>query len=728
MAGVLSPQVKADLQAILKQDQNKVGVNTIFGQAMDKLKAEKIAYPLRNVNCNQFFVHKKNRAGLGLSWHNAHRNGSRVASVGADVGQLGNAVAIELPPDGPARSEQIAFNMKLIERSKRLLAEPSGYERFLTLGCGHTAAFCKAAQAQCPTPQVDLQDSYGNIDVGKLRRDVVFAGMIDCGWDWWIVPHIVDKEVPAFADTAQKALNASNHVASLVGEVEVAKTIADCISDCQDGSVDQAIATVRAMGAPCAEYASHIAVFVSKYAGGNGAPLVHFLDAVAKQFQCNVTLGETYWAAVANAAFPTKTNKFPLIRAALICANLTAPKIDDGIAKLLVKGDVQRLTAKALLKDVEKANMLLEQCGKISQALTAAGTLKQDAEVGPTGRFWVRIMLKLTNKEKSGREKVVYTTEQICAKFLGEMSDATGSKVAYSSWDIDDKMVDANSSADHGVAEDAGRAATVSLEQHKDAVWLAQEAGYAIGANVYERQFGYQPRGLYKIQNVSNIMVELVKFCEYEGKSDVVKVELDSFMKEWSIFSGDGPFRMEGSESRTQQLKIDKVRADVYNAMYQLDVVQELAFYRRPDEVHATVKYAKNALVLCPIAPMNNISAKKTSTSVSIGTHDKVELFCIPPQKPPIVASPKDACQECVCAAFWWVGVTDDESAANMVEAVRRHDGVGVHVLVNSRVIDARTRLVRFKQAVKKVALSNVVAVVASEVPVKCVSNKRRKA
>ena len=31
-----------------------------------------------------FFVHKKNRAGLGLSWHNAHRNGARIYHVGAD--------------------------------------------------------------------------------------------------------------------------------------------------------------------------------------------------------------------------------------------------------------------------------------------------------------------------------------------------------------------------------------------------------------------------------------------------------------------------------------------------------------------------------------------------------------------------------------------------------------------------------------------------------------------
>eukprot|EP00959_Pyramimonas_sp_CCMP1952_P445555 9328539-Pyramimonas_sp.AAC.1 len=36
------------------------------------------------------------------------------------------------------------------------------------------------------------------------------------------------------------------------------------------------------------------------FGGGDGAPLVAFMDSVAKQFGCNVTLGQTFWGALAH--------------------------------------------------------------------------------------------------------------------------------------------------------------------------------------------------------------------------------------------------------------------------------------------------------------------------------------------------------------------------------------------------------------------------------------------
>ena len=86
---------------------------------------------------------------------------------------------------------------------------------------------------------------------------------------------------------------------------------------------------------PASEYAKIILDFVQSYGGGRGAPFIRLMDSFAKQYQCNTMLGETYWTAITTQQFPSKVNKVPLLRIALTMANLTSPKIEDGIGKLI---------------------------------------------------------------------------------------------------------------------------------------------------------------------------------------------------------------------------------------------------------------------------------------------------------------------------------------------------------------------------------------------------------
>ena len=329
-------------EGILKQNRLVKASNTIFQEAMTCLKNAKHGYLMQKVHPKMVFVHPKNRNGLGLSWHNAHRNGAKIKAVGGDVEELRNAYMMEMSTDPQMHAAQKAFNVKLYNRSCGLLAEPTGYERFMSLGCGHTAAFCRAAEAGCVTSQPTLQDAQGRIDKQKVYSDAVLKRMCTVGWDWWVLPAWVDMYFPSFADLAQKALNASNHVASLVGELEVAKSMADVM---EDGGTDwelQAVAAVESVAAPAAAYCRVILKFVKNFAGGAGSPLLSFLDAVAKSFQCHAILGETFWTAVTDADFPTQS-KNPLLRNALILTNLTSAKFQDGIARLLINKDVQKL-------------------------------------------------------------------------------------------------------------------------------------------------------------------------------------------------------------------------------------------------------------------------------------------------------------------------------------------------------------------------------------------------
>ena len=81
-----------------------------------------------------------------LSVHKVHANAATIHSVGADRKMLNNAICFELSVDGEQRSTNLKKKRELVARSNGLLAEMNGRERYLSVGCGHTAAFVKLAK------------------------------------------------------------------------------------------------------------------------------------------------------------------------------------------------------------------------------------------------------------------------------------------------------------------------------------------------------------------------------------------------------------------------------------------------------------------------------------------------------------------------------------------------------------------------------------------------------
>ena len=117
-------------------------------------------------------------------------------------------------------------------RAAGLLAPITGSERYVTLGCGHTAAFCKQAAIQGKTSEKTLQcTSSETIDLQKLCANAEFKTMIMEGWSWEVVRQIVDELCPRFAMLAQKALNTQNHISTEVGELETCMTLAASADD-----------------------------------------------------------------------------------------------------------------------------------------------------------------------------------------------------------------------------------------------------------------------------------------------------------------------------------------------------------------------------------------------------------------------------------------------------------------------------------------------------------------
>ena len=132
-----------------------------------------------------------------------------------------------------------------------------------------------------------------------------------------------------------------------------------------------------------------------------GGRLINFLSAFSKEFGHGVHLGEDFLLACTNSVF-TPTDMTPMIRVALVATNLTCEKIVDGIGRLLLKSDVEKLKAKKLQPKVLEAEELL---------LGRWKDLERDTKLNDTQKFKIfgkaclRTSLFLVGKQKQGREQ-----------------------------------------------------------------------------------------------------------------------------------------------------------------------------------------------------------------------------------------------------------------------------------------------------------------------------------
>ena len=691
------------------------------------LKDFKISYKLEKGLPKDFLVHLANRGGLGLNWHNAHKNGAVIFSVGADKSQLQAAFAFELGPSGTKRDQHMQFNLKLVEKSNGLLAPVNFGERYVSVGCGHTVAFAKQADRKGATTEPSLSDADGRIDLNKLSSDQVLISMIYEGWDWTIIPFGVDVKFPKLAQVGQAALNASNNVASLVSELESAVTLCSTMEDPCVQNVDDwealALENVRSVCAPCASYCHIILRYVKEFAGGPGAPMIKFMDAAAKQFHCNVCIGENFWAAVTDAEFFVKTSKFPLVRTACMLCNLCSDKKEDGIARLLLKGEITKLASKAAADKVVEAEHLLKDAMGIKDTLVQTGSKSEEDTMKPLGKLFVRIALLLTGKEKLGREKVEYTSEQIKSMFLKDLEAAFGHPVSFEPWGIE---------ADAPAAPAASVERTqafATLAQHDDPAWIASQAKtkFELGMVVYEKTSGSSPATkLFYITSVAND-VSLAQVCSYVGVPLIVTVPLASFIEGWSHFKGDVPVRMSsGQDWPRKPYALDITRAALHAAVLQVQQtsLDSIVFYRRPDEIRVTKKIPKGKLVLAPIASLTNFSIKGGQSALELGSQpvggfDKIPFFVYPAPKPPlqlksIMEWPEDSSR----IAFWWVfgSTTPDKDRANMAcfpKTVKVNGkDIAIQVMSNTKELAPGEKLQMFKQkAAVPVALKSATVV-----------------
>ena len=122
-------------------------------------------------------------------------------------------------------------------------------------------------------------------------------------------------------------------------------------------------------------------------------------------------------------------NKLPLLRVAFCLANLTSPKVEDGIAKCITTSDIKKLTSKTHV-------VLAEECDGVLKDAIEIVAMTSDAEsaLKPLGQIFVRVGLFATDKAEKGLEGKKLTMDEIKAMFLCAMSERVGKEIKYDQW------------------------------------------------------------------------------------------------------------------------------------------------------------------------------------------------------------------------------------------------------------------------------------------------------
>jgi len=709
---IMSPAFVAEFGTCL--ELKSLAPNEHFFLLVKILDEHGMTYVLPQLHSKYFLVHKGNRGGLLLSPHNCHKNAEGIRASGADLALLNNAYCMELPDNGVLRAEHLAKNQALIDRAGGLVPAINGLERFISLGCGHTSQFCKLAAAGGETPRAKLQiQGSKKISLEYLCNDKNFETMIKVGWDWRVVKGCVDERFPKFATIAQRALNTRNHVSSVIGELEVCMTLSETANDPGFKSVGEwkelAVENIVSLCAPCAHYASTLLDYVVEFGGGDASPIIQFVDNVAKQFQANVALGEGFWKALATTQFADKQSKYPLVRAAMMLANLTSDRIEDGIARLLLKSDVKFVAGRNKMIAASESEATLTDAMAIAKAI--------DREVGdllkPMGQLFVRIGLRLTNSEKKGRECKVYSLDQIRQSFLDDISNIVGTTISFPKWVASDALP--SSSADTPSSSDQPKMTT--LEDHLNPEWICKSQGFQVGNFVVEKKIQPSAEGIYVVLKIdSETGIQLHQVCSFAGTPNKVNISLDELLTNWAVTKNEPPIQMKAPPalpgSVQQTIRKNSLWAAIIDEHEKHKPLEaKLAYYRRPDQVMTTCIIKPKELVLVPAAPANNIIvAKSKNGALSLGKHNEHEYFVVQPTKPSIQEKEIDAWEpNCFISAYWWVRATDDKTVANMVhDKVRVGADISIPVLRNNVQIAPHTRLCVFVEPKAKVVpLSN---------------------
>ena len=692
----MSSVFRAEFAECLKD--RSMAPNEHFASLTYILKKHGHCYTVPRVEPKCFLTHVKNRGGLLLSPHNSHHNAALIKAAGADLSQLSNAWAVEIAPSGANRQKVLEKNKEVIRRANGLLAEVTGQERFASLGCGHTVAFCKHARAGGRTTEKSLMASDSDqIDLHKLCSNKVFAEMINEGWSWNIVEAWVDEEFPQFAEVAERALNTRNHIHNVIGEIEACTTLSQTMNDPGMIAVENwkklTVENLVSLCVPCASYGMTLLEYIIQYGNGPDAPMIRFVDAVAKQFAANIPMGETFRKALLDASFVDKTRKYVFLRTALMLTNLTGTKIEDETARTVTKTHISNIASKNKMADALESETILDDAWQLVKTLSST-----EAALKPLGQLFVRVGLKMCGVEmKAGREKKIYSFLDIKKMLIKDLGRLLGKDVLFPKRFEESQQPDAPEEKKVEPSVAANVCATV--ENHFDPKWILGTSGFKVGTKVIEKgveQTADRP-GIFVVFDIKETVV-LQEVCSYSGAPARAVVTVENFLKTWQKKSSEAPIKMTDPSTEVPiAYKLTSKKNMVFSTL--LDVYEkhqkhlsDLVYYRNPDQVRTKgLKIKSGALTLVPFVPINNVVIDaKHQKAIEVCEWEGHKFSIAAPPKPSNKADAWD--ENAVVNAFFWVHETSHKKLVNMKLSSLQAQGLDIPVFKNIVDIEPFTR------------------------------------
>ena len=412
--------MKAELERI--KDDATLAINSKMQKIMNVLKEKGLVFD-QTLKVQQLMVHPNNRCGMMVSAPAAHSTGFKALQAGFDLQKLTGGYCVELSKDAVTRRMQFQRNEDLIASSDGMLAPLSQNERYLTLGNSHMTQFLRAVNSGCNAMLEDFTTLNPEVLMTKFGGDQIFEQCLKQGWVWQCIASDVEVECPWLPAMLQASLNSSNTVNSTPTEIELAMSVSYWYN--VKNSMPSALEmTQSTMPHSNLEAVGH---YVQHFAGAPQFGLLNLLSQISKAYGSK-HLGEFFVATVC-LEFKDKRSLYPFCRTSFLACQLHATKLTDGVARLLLKSDIEKL--KSNKTDLWTAESLLALAWETLERMNWS-TEKKGISI--MAKMMIRTALFLCKKNGKGREETTFAgLNEINQAFMDELQEARDGRQAASS-------------------------------------------------------------------------------------------------------------------------------------------------------------------------------------------------------------------------------------------------------------------------------------------------------
>ena len=440
--------------------------------------------------------------------------------------------------------------------------------------------------------------------------------------------------------------------------------------------------------------------------GGAGVPLIRFMDRFAKCYGTHKILGREFTTAVVDLHV-SDVEPITWTRVALILANLASDKVSDGIAKLLVASDIEKIKSKTNKPKAIDLNACLKKAYNIVESMRNCGRIDMEQADELVGLFFIRSVLHLVGKGKQGPEGICYENQaEIITKFVSEAS-----KMAGDGKEIDpDKTWLLSSVPSEGASIDSGTQPIVLSDADlRDPVRIMESKGFQKGTNVIEKSVGASS-GLYRVTGISDT-ISLEQVTAFQEASFTVEVDLDKFIKDWGTFKGKVPIAVPTEicpcPAQHVSIKSDMLRFEVFSGLRDFEQTNQpnklLQYGMNPHVVVARESISANKLVLTPFSDLQRIKVDESPSAVAVKVGGE-RMFVSAPIRATDESKITD--KHVLWVPFWWVKETDKEDEANMKLIACKHQNISFKVFRNTSALKQFDRLLYYKSKEQHAALA----------------------